>query len=43
MPALVAGIHVLIASEVRRGWHRTSGLPEVRTVECRKSSELDLR
>jgi len=27
----------------RRGWHRSSGLPEVRSLKRRKSSKLDLR
>jgi hypothetical protein len=44
LPSLAAGIHVLNhESNQRRGWHRTSGLPEVRTINCRKSSKLDLR
>jgi hypothetical protein len=27
----------------RRGWHRNSGLPELRNIECRKSGKPDLR
>jgi hypothetical protein len=30
MPALGAGIHVFLGS--RRGWHRNSGLPELRII-----------
>jgi hypothetical protein len=33
----------LLWYEARRGWHRTSGLPKVRSVKSRKSSKLDLR
>jgi hypothetical protein len=27
----------------RRGWQRNSGLPEFRTIKCRKSGKPDLR
>jgi hypothetical protein len=43
MPALGAGIHVFLSYSLRRGWHRNSGLPELRTIECRKSGKPDLR
>ena len=49
MPGLVPGIHVFLLSifgvhgRLRRGWHRNSGLPEFRTIKCRKSGKPDLR
>jgi hypothetical protein len=38
MPALGAGIHVFFIA-TRRGWHLNSGLPELRTIERRKSGK----
>jgi hypothetical protein len=44
MPALVAGIHVFIARPVRRGWHPSSGLPELGIMKNRRDSgKPDLR
>jgi hypothetical protein len=34
---------LLASIDERRGWHRNSGLPELRTIECRKSGKPDLR
>src|SRR5438093_12869910 len=41
MPGLVPGIHVFARSpRPRRGWHRNSGLPELRQLtKCRKSGK----
>jgi hypothetical protein len=43
MPGLVPGIHVFLIVQAKRGWHRNSGLPELRLFERRKSGKPDLR
>src|SRR5258708_11659466 len=38
MGGIGPGIHVLLYGRQSRGWHRTSGLPEVRTLIKRRKS-----
>ena len=42
-PGLDPGVHRIKWFIEEDGLHRNSGLPELRTIECRKSGKPDLR